>query len=211
MTTVPKRRPPRPHSSRWARSPRRQCADHHFDTDQLQRDVRHRRDNAGHGDRQRQHAAAIASRDEVGRCHVTLTFGDAPQFREHDEREWIDQDRVRQREETRCARTEHQRRHGDEGVSGVQIAAQQEPRDDGAEAPAAEAPLFQMGEVALAPVSRDKAENGDADKKQDKDECCGGVHYRAPPCELPVERVLVLKYTSAVMIALINTHSSWYQ
>ncbi|KAH0439273.1 hypothetical protein KCU90_g3211, partial [Aureobasidium melanogenum] len=83
--------------------------------------------------------------------------------------------------------------------------------DDGAEAPAAEAPLFQMGEVALAPMGRNKAENGDADEKQDEDESCGGVHYRAPPCELPGvprERVLVLKYTSAVMIALISTQRS---
>jgi hypothetical protein len=166
-------------------------------------DVRHRRDDARHGDGKREHAAAITRADEVGGRHVALTLRDAPQLREHDERERIDQDRIRQREEARCACAEHECGDGDERVGGVQVATQQEPRDDRAEAPAAEAPLFQMREIAFTPVRGDEAKDRDADEEQNEDEGCGGVH-RAPP----FERALVLKYTTAVITALISTHRS---
>jgi hypothetical protein len=105
-----------------------------------------------------------------------VTFRNAPQLREHDESKRIDQDRVRQCEEAGRARAEHKRRHRDEGVGGVQVAAQQEPRHDGTEAPAAEAPLFEMREIAAPPVCRDKAENRDADEEQDKDKSGDGIH-----------------------------------
>ena len=47
----------------------------------------------------------------------------------------------------------HRRRHGDERVGGVEIAAEQEPGGDRAEALAAQAPLVQRGEVLSAGAS----------------------------------------------------------
>ena len=56
----------------------------------------------------------------------------------------IDHDGVRHGEEADRAGAEHQGGHGDEGVGGVEIAAEQEPGDEGAEAAAAEAPFMQQ-------------------------------------------------------------------
>ncbi len=154
---------------------------HHLNTDELQRNVRHRCDNPRHGDRQREHAAVVARVHEVGCGDVAEFLRDRPQLREHDERERIDQDGVRQREEAGSASAEHKRWNRDERVRRIKIATQQEPRDDRAEATAAEAPFIELSEIGLAPVSGHKAKNRHADKKQDEDEGCGGVHHRGLP------------------------------
>ena len=57
--------------------PRRR--NHHLHADELKRDIGHRRDDAGDGDRQRQRAVSEAAAHEIGSGDVALCFGDRPQ------------------------------------------------------------------------------------------------------------------------------------
>ena len=145
-------------------------ADHDFHADQLQRDVGHGGDDAGHGDREPEMAAAETIADEIGGGHVALAVRDRPQPRKDEIEDGIDEDGVRHREETHGALAEHQRRHRDEGVGGVEIAAEQEPGDHGAEAAPAEPPFMQDIEIGLAPARGDEADPGDEQEERDEEE-----------------------------------------
>ena len=136
-------------------------ADDDLQADQLQRDVRHGRDNAGDRDGQRQPAIAIAATHEIRRRDVAVLVADVPEPRKHQEQDRIDQNRVGHREERDGAGSERKRRNGDERVGRVDVAADQEPGDQRAEAPAAEAPFVQLVEIALAPMRGGKAQPGD--------------------------------------------------
>src|ERR1019366_5808554 len=75
-----------------------------------------------------------------------------------------------QREEPGRAGRVHQRRHGDECVRGVQVAAEQEPADEGAEATPAEAPLVQVQQaLGPAPAGGPEADEGNDDEQDDED------------------------------------------
>ena len=141
-------------------------ADHDLQADQLQRDIGHRRDDAGDGDRQRQPAIAEAAAHEIGRRDVIVLVADVPEPREHQEQDRIDHDRVRHREERDGAGAEGERRNGDERVGGVEVAADQEPGDQGAKAPAAQAPFVQLVEIALAPMRGGKSQPGNEAEQQ---------------------------------------------
>jgi hypothetical protein len=132
-----------------------------LDADQLQGDVGHGGQDAGRGHRQRQPAAAIAAAHEVRWGHVLVLVRHRPQPRHHQEHERVDDVGVGQREEPERAHTEHQRRHRDEGVGGVQVAAEQEPGDDRAEASAAQPPLVEVAQVGRTPAGGHEAEHGD--------------------------------------------------
>ena len=84
--------------------------------------------------------------------------------------ERINQDRVGDGEEAHRAGAEHERGHGDEGVGGVEVAAEQEPGDHRAEAPAAEAPFLQLIEIGLAPMRGDEAEPAHEQEQNDEDD-----------------------------------------
>ena len=114
----------------------------------------------------RQPAVAEAAAHEIARRDVAVLVAHVPEAREHQEQERIDDDRVGHGEERHGAGAERQRRHGDEGVGGVEIAADQEPGDDGAEAPAAEPPLVQLIQIALAPARGGKPQPGDEAEQQ---------------------------------------------
>jgi hypothetical protein len=73
---------------------------------------------------------------------------------------WEDDDRVGEREEAARADRPDERRHGDEGVGGEEVAAQQEPGDHGPEAPAAETPLVEQVEIAALPAHLPAARRG---------------------------------------------------
>ena len=88
------------------------------------------------------------------------------------------------REEADRAGAEHQRRHGDEGIGGVQVAAEQEPGDDGAEAAAAQAPFVQQVEVALAPARGDESEKRDQGEEEDEDDSAVQLIMRRAPLVL---------------------------
>ena len=144
-------------------------ADDHLHADQLQRDVGHGGDDAGDRDRQREPAVAEAAAHEIGRRDVAVLVADVPEPRKHEEQDRIDDDRIGHREEGDRAGAERERRHGDEGVGGIEVAADQEPGDQRAEAAAAEPPFVQLIEVALAPMRGGEAEPGDEAEQQDED------------------------------------------
>lgn len=75
----------------------------------------------------------------------------------------------------------------------------------------AEAPFVEMSEIAAPPVRGQETDDRDADEQQDEDEGCAEIHC-APPCvPLAFHAFLVLKYTNAVITALMKTQSNWYQ
>jgi hypothetical protein len=84
-----------------------------------------------------------------------------PQTGEGDEQQRIHQDGIGHGEKAGRARAEHQGRHGDEGIGGVEITAQKKPCHPGAEAAATQAPFIQLRKVAGAPARRDETKTGD--------------------------------------------------
>ena len=115
-----------------------------LDPDELERDVRHGGHDAGERDDERQRARPESAAHEVGSRHISIRMRDGPQSWKHQEHQRIDHDRVRHRKEAAGSCAEHQGGHGDEGVRGVEIAAQKEPHDKAAEAPSTQSPLADL-------------------------------------------------------------------
>ena len=82
----------------------------------------------------------------------------------------IDHHRVRHGEEPDRSGAEQQRRHRDERIGGVKIATDQEPGDDGAEAPATQTPFVQQIQIASAPTPGEKAKDRDHCEQDDEDD-----------------------------------------
>ena len=126
--------------------------------------------------------AVEAVAHEVRRRHVAALARDRPEPRKDQIEERIDKDRVGDGEEAHGAGAEHERRHGDERVGGIEVAAEQEPGDDRAEAPTAEAPFMQLVEIGFAPMRRDEAEPAHEQEQDDEDD--GGrdvqIHSTSP-------------------------------
>ena len=160
-----------------------EAADHDLQADQLQRDVRHRRDDAGNCHRQCEPAVTEAAAHEIAGCDVVVLVADIPEPRKHQKQDRVDHDRVGHREESDGAGAEGQRRDGNEGVGGVEIATDQEPGDESAEAPPAKAPFVQLVEIALAPMRGDEAQPGDKAEQHDKDDKSSPINFRhgTPP------------------------------
>ena len=156
---------------------------HRADADELQRDVWHRRDDAGDRDHQRERRRAVAATHEVRRRDVAVLVRHRPQPRRHDERHREDQDRVRDREEAERAHAEQQPRHGHERVRGVQVAADQEPADPAAEVAPAQTPLIEVIErLGAAPARRHEPHARDEREQRDEDDELDplDVVHRAP-------------------------------
>jgi hypothetical protein len=100
-----------------------------------------------------------------------------PKPRKDQEQDRIDHDRVRHREEGDGAGAEGERRDGDEGVGRVEIAADQEPGDDGAKAPAAQAPFMQLVEIALAPMRGGETQPRDEGEQRYEDDQSSPVYF----------------------------------
>ncbi len=144
--------------------------EHDLDADQLERDVRHRREDAGQRDRQRERPAVVAALDEVGRRDVAVPVADRPQPRQEQEDQRVDHDRVRHGEEADRAAGVQQCGHRDERVRRVEVAADQEPGDEGAEPAAAQAPLVEAAHVGgAAPARGGEAEHGDEQEEEEED------------------------------------------
>jgi hypothetical protein len=111
-----------------------QPREHHLHADKLQRHVRHDGGDAGERDGQRQCLRAEAALHIIGGGDIAVPVRHGPQAREAEEKDGIDQDGVGHGEEADRAGGEHGGGHRDEGIGGVEVAAQQEPGDDGAEA-----------------------------------------------------------------------------
>ena len=167
-----------------------QALEHHLDPHQLKRDVGHRGQQAGERNRGGEPAARVAPLDEVGGGHVAVLRGHGPEARHDEEGQREDQDRVRQREEPAGTDGPYQSRHRDEGVGREQVAAQQEPRDHRAEAPAAEAPFVQQCEVATLPSSGDETEHRHEQEQRAEDRNGDAVDLEAHVRRnLPVARL----------------------
>ncbi len=143
--------------------------DHHLDADELERDIGHRRDEAGDGDGERQPAIAEAAAHEIGGRDVAVLLRDRPQPREHDEDEGIDQDRIGHGEEGERTGAEGEGRNGDEGVGRIEVAAEQEPGDQRPEAAARKAPFMQEIEIAAPPIGRGEADECHEREEEDED------------------------------------------
>ena len=128
------------------------------------------------GHRQSKPAIAETAANEIGRRDVVVLAADVPEPREHQEQDRINDDRVRHREERDRAGTKGERRDGDESVGGIEIAADQEPGDDGAETPAAKTPFVQQIEVTLTPMRGDKTEPRDKGEQRHEDDQSGPVN-----------------------------------
>ena len=150
-------------------------AEHDLHADELQRDVRHRRQQTGARDDERERRRAVTAAHEVRRRDVAVRPADRPQPRQDHEDERVHDDRVGQREEPGRADAEHERGDGDERVRRVEVAAEQKPRDHRAEVAAAEAPLVEVVELRAAPAGGDEAEHRDEPEQRDEDDERGRV------------------------------------
>ena len=155
-----------------AREPRGlhpEAGDHDFEADELQRDIRHGGRETRERDGQGQPAIAEAPPHEIGRRDVAVAPADRPQTREDHERHGIDERRVGHREKRDRSRSERQRRHGDERIGRIDVAADQEPRDQRPERTAAESPFMQKVEIGPAPIGGREAQDGHAAETQHED------------------------------------------
>ncbi len=144
--------------------------EHRLDADELQRDVGQRRQDAGERDRERQPTGVEPALHEVGRRDVRATVRDRPQARQEDEDDRVQDDRVGHGEESRGIAGIQQRRHRDERVGRVDVAADQEPGDERAEAASAEPPLVEVVErLGLAPPCGEEAQHGDQQEEEQED------------------------------------------
>jgi len=145
-----------------------QARDDNLQTDKLKRDIRQAGDNAGNGDGQRQSVTAETAAHKISRRNIAFGMGDRPKPRKHRKQDRIDQHHSQNGEKARRAGPEHQGRDGHESIGGVHVAAQNEPGDDGSEAPTAQAPFVQLFEIALVPSTGNKTDNGGGSEQQDK-------------------------------------------
>ena len=161
-----------------------QHGQYRLDADQLQGDVGHGGQDAGHRDRQRQATRSVAAADEVRRRDVVVDPGHRPQPGGEHEHDREDDDRVRDGEEPDRPHPEHQGGHGDEGVGGVEITAEQEPGDERAEATSAQSPLVEV-QLVLGPAPAGGGEaNQRDDREHDNDDGEGDrvpAHVSSPP------------------------------
>jgi hypothetical protein len=112
-----------------------------------------------------------------------MAVGDGPQPHRGQQHERVHHDRVGDGEEAQRADAEDQRRDGDEGVGGVEVAAEQEPRHPGAELAAPEPPLVEVVEaLGPAPPRGEEAQDRDDQEQDDEDgerDTVDAVHLRA--------------------------------
>src|SRR6201999_132680 len=105
---------------------------------------------------------------EVAGRDVAVLVADIPQAAKNQKHQRIDDDGVRHREERDGAGPKGERGYGDEGIRRVNIPADQEPCDHGAEAPAPEPPLVQKVEVTPPPTRGSEAQPSDETEQQDE-------------------------------------------
>ncbi len=158
--------------------------EHRFDAHELQRDVGHGGQDPGHRHGEPEALRAVPAPDELAGGDVATRAGDRPEPRREDEHDREDHDRVCQCVEPRGPGGIDQRGHGDEGVGGVDVAAEQEPADERAESAAGQTPLVQLHRVLGRPPSgRGEADEGDDQERgEDDDERdrVQVVQFRAP-------------------------------
>jgi len=138
--------------------------------DQLQRDIRHGRENARQGHRELERARSIATLHHVRRRHMVVCLRNRPKYWHDGEDEGIGDDRIGQREEAVGAHGIDEGRHRDHCVGGVDIAADQEPGNPGAELASPKPPFVEMSErFWTPPMRRRETQGGDEAEEENED------------------------------------------
>ena len=140
-----------------------------LEADELQRDVRHRRQDAGRRNRKLQPFVVVAAKHKIGGGDVAMFLRDRPQARQGQVQERIDDDRVGDGEEPESANGEDDSRNRDDRVGGIEIPSEQEPGDPAAKAPPSKAPLVDVAEIGRLPARCDEAERRHQAKKEHED------------------------------------------
>ena len=99
---------------------------------------------------------------------MVVFAADSPQAWHRGKDKRVDNNRVRECEKTVGAHGIDQCRNRYHSVGSIEVAADEEPRDNRAEAPAAESPFVQKTEVTGLPARSHKAENCHQQKKEDE-------------------------------------------
>ena len=148
------------------------------DADELQRDVGHEGQDAGEGDGEREGRKAEAAADEVGEGDVAVAVAHGPEAGQDQHHVGVGDDSVGYGEEAVGSGAVEGSGDGDDGVGGVEIAADQEPGDPGAEGPAGEAPFFKRGHARdrASPASGPESGAGDQGEEEAEDDEGLGVH-----------------------------------
>ena len=141
-------------------------ADHDLNSDELKRDVGHGCNDAGDCDREGKPAIAEAATHKIACRDVTVLMADVPKPRKNQKQNWIDDDCIGHRKEGDSAGAEGQRRNRDERIGRIEIAADEKPRDDGPEAPAAQSPFMQKVKIAFPPICGGEAKPCNQAKQQ---------------------------------------------
>src|SRR5581483_8587733 len=128
--------------------------------------VGHEGEDPRESDREPECTRPEASGDEVRGRHEPVPMGDRPEPGHEHEYDRLDENRVRDREPAgHGAERVHRARHSDKRVGRIEVSAEQEPGDEAAEGPAAEAPLVKRRELAdTAPPRR--CESKDRDERE---------------------------------------------
>ena len=129
-----------------------QGGNHLAHANQLQRDVRHGGKNAGNGHRDRKPTALITPAHVVSQGDVTVAVAYAPERGQHQHHDGIAHDAVRNGEEADGAGAEERGGNCNDGVRRVEVAANQEPGDQGAEAAPRQPPLIQIAQLRPSPA-----------------------------------------------------------
>ena len=140
------------------RSQRAELAEDRPHSDELKGDVGQCRHYARESDRDLEPSVVVPVAHEVGGRDVAAISCDAPKLRKHDQRDGVGDRRVGDGKESERADAVNERGNGDEGVSGIEVAAEQKPRDDRSEAPPAQCPLLEISQVCAAPARREEAQ-----------------------------------------------------
>src|SRR5262249_54931496 len=143
-----------------------ESGDDNLDADKLECDIGHRGNDAGDRHGKREPAVAEAATHEICCRDVAVLVADMPEARKDQKENGENDDGVRDCEERDRARAIRQRRHGDEGIGGIEISAEQKPCDEGAEAPTTQPPFMKKIEIALTPPCGSETEPGDEGKQQ---------------------------------------------
>src|SRR5262245_9349812 len=110
---------------------------------------------------------------------MTATLGFGPEARKDKIEDGINDDGVRYDKEAHGARAEDQRRQGDEGIRRIEVAAEEEPGDSGAEATSAQPPFVQTIEIGLPPMRRDESKPGHEQEERDEDGRGGQINTQS--------------------------------
>src|SRR5271168_2063473 len=159
----------------------------------------------GQRDGELEPTVAVAPENEIPSRHVAVLARDRPQTRHRQIKEGIDENGIGNREDPVGADRIDDRGNRDHGIGGIEVAAEQEPRDPGTKLPPAQSPFRDMAEIGRFPTRREKAENRDQREKEHEDARRDDVEMFEHGQALPT------RSAAKIARAETGTSSSWNQ